>query len=74
MEIEHIIKKQLEITDSIRDSADLGDGKKEAANLFGFIDGWIFPGESGVVKRRLELGGRRWALYTAKGDGWVLQF
>jgi len=27
MEIEHIIKKQLEITDGIRDSADLGDGK-----------------------------------------------
>jgi hypothetical protein len=57
MEIEHIIKKQqLEITGSISDSADLGDGEKEAANLFGFMDGWIFPGESGVVKGKIRVG------------------
>lgn len=49
MEIEHIIKKQqLEIAGSIRDSADLGDGEKEAANLFGFYG-------------RMDFSGREWS-------------
>ena len=67
MEIEHIIKKQLEeITHIASEIVRIWEMEKEAANLFGFMDGWIFPAESGVVKGRLELGGRRWAYVLPK--------